>query len=447
MDYRYLAQNVHAAQNQVRRNPQSFIPKLEAMLRLFDGNVFKKPGKIPLRTQEGPNAVQECIAFLRTQPPVEELILNDGMSRACQDHANDIGPKGSVSHSGSDGSSFSKRMERYGDWMGTVGESIDFGGDTGEEVMISLLVDDGCPDRGHRKNALNPKFKVVGIACAPHKSYDHCCVIDYASEFGPKGQKGQGGYTSQYTVPTSNYQPTNYNTYSSPNEYRPTYQSNPPGPGGLPDVTSQSTYVPRGQSTTQTPNYYAPSYNDQTNYAPPQNNYAPPQSNYAPPQSNYAPQSNYTPQSNYAPQSQYNSQIPSQNQYPSQNTYSSPSSNYTPSYGSTYGAPNQTTQTSTSKGPYGETVQTTTTTTKKVGDPSVLNDPYITEQLNRMKLGSGSGPNLRELAEKEAPPGCTGWSINSNTEITNGSKVQRVNITYKFPDGRTKELIKEFYDS
>src|SRR5688572_4750182 len=102
MDYKFLTQRVLAVHNQVRKSPQSLIPKLEDMLKFFDGNVFKKPGKIPLRTQEGPNAVRECIEFLRKASPVDTLVFDDGMTKACQDHVNDIGPKGSVSHSGSD---------------------------------------------------------------------------------------------------------------------------------------------------------------------------------------------------------------------------------------------------------------------------------------------------------------------------------------------------------
>lgn len=55
--------------------------------------VLKKPGEIPLRTHEGPGAVQDCINFLRAQKPLHSLEWDDNMTKACRDHANDIGPK------------------------------------------------------------------------------------------------------------------------------------------------------------------------------------------------------------------------------------------------------------------------------------------------------------------------------------------------------------------
>ena len=46
--------------------------------------------------------------------------------------------------------------------------------------MVQLLIDDGVPGRGHRKNILNPSFKVVGIAQGFHSKFGTICVHDYA---------------------------------------------------------------------------------------------------------------------------------------------------------------------------------------------------------------------------------------------------------------------------
>jgi uncharacterized protein YkwD len=40
-------------------------------------------------------------------------------------------------------------------------------------------------DRGHRKTLLNPAFRKVGVACAPHR-YGKVCVLDFAAGFKEK---------------------------------------------------------------------------------------------------------------------------------------------------------------------------------------------------------------------------------------------------------------------
>jgi len=41
------------------------IPDLEEMIKQFDGQLLKRPGKVTLRTKEGVSAVNEAIEFLR----------------------------------------------------------------------------------------------------------------------------------------------------------------------------------------------------------------------------------------------------------------------------------------------------------------------------------------------------------------------------------------------
>ena len=187
INYKELAQDVFKAQNKVRTNPSSFIPQLNEMAKLFKGNDYYKPGEITLMTQEGASAVNELIRFLEKAHPLSSLSWSDEMARAADDHAKDIGHKGISSHTGSDHSSMSDRMERYGEWMGKIGENIDFGSINGEEIIINLLVDDGNLNRGHRKNIFEAAFRITGIACASHEGWRHCCVLDYAEEYTSKG--------------------------------------------------------------------------------------------------------------------------------------------------------------------------------------------------------------------------------------------------------------------
>jgi uncharacterized protein YkwD len=68
---------------------------------------------------------------LKKQAKLPAYTLEDGLTAAASDHANDIGPKGITGHTGSDGSSMTDRIERYGEWMGHIGENISFGQSTG----------------------------------------------------------------------------------------------------------------------------------------------------------------------------------------------------------------------------------------------------------------------------------------------------------------------------
>lgn len=169
--------------NKIRTNPKSYVPVLEQYLKYFQGNVFKKPGeKIGIQTNEGKAAVQECISFLKKQKAEDALILDDELSKAAQDHVDDIGPQGITGHDGSDGSTVDDRISRYVDWGATIAENIDFGSQTPQDVIISLAVDDGVPSRGHRENLFNPDFRYVGVGFGEHTEFRHATVLDYCGD-------------------------------------------------------------------------------------------------------------------------------------------------------------------------------------------------------------------------------------------------------------------------
>jgi uncharacterized protein YkwD len=105
--------------------------------------------------------------------------------KAARDHARDIGPKGIISHQGSSGSTLIERLKRYARQVDYAGEAISFGPDRAETVVAELVIDDGVPDRGHRKILLNGRFRYVGVACGPHRKFRTVCVIDFAGTYMP----------------------------------------------------------------------------------------------------------------------------------------------------------------------------------------------------------------------------------------------------------------------
>jgi uncharacterized protein YkwD len=181
-----LQQEVLSELNRLRRNPRAYVPILEKYKQGFKGNRKYISANVILMTQEGVKPVDEAIEFLKKAPAVPALKLSVGISRAARDHVLDLGPDGKVGHFGTDGSSPGERLQRYGKPVGYVAENIGFGDPPGRNMVTILLVDDGVPDRGHRRKMLAGRYTQVGIACGEHKVYRFMCVIDFAEKFEEK---------------------------------------------------------------------------------------------------------------------------------------------------------------------------------------------------------------------------------------------------------------------
>ncbi len=149
----------------------------------YHGNKLDIPGRITIITQEGTKALNNCLSDLMKSKAVPILYPEKGLSLAAKDHARDQEKTGQVGHNGSDGSTMTDRINRYGKWLKTVGENIDYGNSTARDIVISLLIDDGVPSRGHRKNLLNDTFHKIGVSVGPHPLYRNVCVMDFAGDY------------------------------------------------------------------------------------------------------------------------------------------------------------------------------------------------------------------------------------------------------------------------
>jgi uncharacterized protein YkwD len=172
--------------NLARTKPQEYATYLEKRLKDFVGNLTYRMEGQRIISKEGKKAVQEAIDFLKTVQPVGRIEESAGLARAARDHVEDIGPAGLVGHVGTDGSQPEDRIKRYGESQRVEGENVSFGPKSGRENIIQLIVDDGVPDRGHRKAMFEPGLTVAGIACGAHKVYERMCVIDFAGGFKEK---------------------------------------------------------------------------------------------------------------------------------------------------------------------------------------------------------------------------------------------------------------------
>lgn len=181
-----LARGVLSELNRVRTDPQGYANYLESLLPYYEGTVLRVPGETALQTREGRPAAEEAIRALRAQSPLPALTWADGMARSAYDHVLDIGPRGTTGHIGSDGSTPSDRVNRYGNWVGYISENIDFGPDRALLVVRDFVIDDGVPDRGHRRNLLDGSVRVAGVACGAHAQYRTMCVVDHAAGYVPR---------------------------------------------------------------------------------------------------------------------------------------------------------------------------------------------------------------------------------------------------------------------
>lgn len=144
-----------------------------------DNGTYVNSEGLNIKSDEGKAAIVEAITALQSQNPLSILHPQKYLCQAASDHCNDQGSQSLVGHGGSDGSSPSSRVKRYNPQCRGIGENIDYGSHSAQEIVCSLIVDDGVPDRGHRKNIFNSSYLNVGVAYGSHSGYRQMCVIDF----------------------------------------------------------------------------------------------------------------------------------------------------------------------------------------------------------------------------------------------------------------------------
>jgi uncharacterized protein YkwD len=172
--------------NKLRSDPAAYAREyLEPLLNLYDGKKLNYPGDVPIITKEGVVALKDAIRELKSAPPVPLLSPDLRLTKASRDHMKDQSATGRTGHTGSDGSSAQDRIRRYGPWQKAMGENIFYGDPDARAVVLHLVIDDGIPKRGHRKNFLSEHYLLVGVACGKHPGWRNVCVMDFAHSFKP----------------------------------------------------------------------------------------------------------------------------------------------------------------------------------------------------------------------------------------------------------------------
>lgn len=182
-----VEQKVILELNKVRSNPKRYAEEyLEDLRAYFKGKLFTYPGQITVKTQEGILPLEECIKVLKRTDSRPILLPSEGLSKAAEELMKDQQKYGGIGHISRKGANLQKRIEKYGAWDICSSEDITYGSSEALQIVISLLIDDGVPNRGHRENILNPCSRFAGVSRGSHPTYQSMCVIDYAGDYKSK---------------------------------------------------------------------------------------------------------------------------------------------------------------------------------------------------------------------------------------------------------------------
>lgn len=162
--------------NFLRSNPGAFARELDDLRDRFDGNILLGEGNGPdFTTHEGPRAVSEAVRELRNRRAVNTLMPSDLLALAAADHVRAHGASGQTGHY-SNGLGPGQRVKARGGNV-YVGEVIVYNYTSAQNAVQQLVVDDGVPDRGHRKLLFLPQYRYAGVACGSHRQWRNMCVI------------------------------------------------------------------------------------------------------------------------------------------------------------------------------------------------------------------------------------------------------------------------------
>lgn len=139
-------QDMVAEINLLRSNPVAYIPYVQKYAK----ESMLKPS---------PGVVAELIAELKNTNPMSLLVPSECLYTAARNHAESERSKGDIDHRGKDGLMPWDRAKNACPNMADGNENIVGGPSSVRNSVIVLLIDEGIPNRGHRKTLLNKDWR------------------------------------------------------------------------------------------------------------------------------------------------------------------------------------------------------------------------------------------------------------------------------------------------
>jgi len=173
------------ANTAVRSNNLSKEEKLIILytnLARMDGSKFCDLYVSPLSQKDPNNSyIKSLVTDLNSVKDLPMLYPNDILIKAAQYHSKDLSSCEDIGHDSSDGTPFHKRLMKFG-YKKPCGENVAGGRHDALGVVLDLLIDEGIPDVGHRKNILNKNYNAIGVSRDTHPKYDYNFVMDFGQD-------------------------------------------------------------------------------------------------------------------------------------------------------------------------------------------------------------------------------------------------------------------------
>ena len=156
-----IVKSILLAINKVRADPRSFLPVLRKYKELFIEDTVTLSG-FTFVTKEGTDAVDNAIEFLQKQRPVKTLILDEQLSKcADQNLQKSLTTEFSFNPMVNN---VAKQLEDFCEWSGDLAVLFETNCLTSEDLLITLIVDDGLKNRPNRLCLFSTDIEFVGIA-------------------------------------------------------------------------------------------------------------------------------------------------------------------------------------------------------------------------------------------------------------------------------------------
>ena len=173
LTFRGLADEVYTSLKLLRASPKAFARVVKKCLKNYkEHNLYYRTGHVPLVTTEGKSAARSLRSELRHMESLPKLSRSRGLFQAAQHIVNLISQDLALADI-----PVLKIISENGCWYGGIYLLVDEGGISGNEVALSLLLDDGLEVKSNKLALLSGEVKKIGVGAAPCSKKDAGTVV------------------------------------------------------------------------------------------------------------------------------------------------------------------------------------------------------------------------------------------------------------------------------